>query len=155
MTPLETMQRFVDGQNEHDVKKIISCFASDFKRKSAETKWQEIGVGNYADMAERYWGAFPDVKFEVQHMIQDGNFVFLQYMETGTWKNEWKMPNGFVIPAQNSPYKSLGLITCEFNDDGLIKNYCYYTQNGFVSAYPILQQMKVVTMNKEADKNNK
>lgn len=60
-------------------------------------------------------------------------------------------PGGFTIPAQKNGYESLGIITCEFDDDGLIRRYCYYTQNGFVTAYPILLKMRPITMNKDAD----
>ena len=127
---IDTMLRFVEAQNNHDSAAVTACFAPDFKRRSAETQWQEMGVGNYADMSDRYWAAFPDTHFEIQHLMEDGNFVFLQYMETGTWTGTWEMPGGISIPPQNSPYQSLGLITCEMNEDGLIRRYCYYTQNG-------------------------
>ena len=148
---IDTMLRFVEAQNNHDSAAVTACFAPDFKRRSAETQWQEMDVGNYADMSDRYWAAFPDTHFEIQHLMEDGNFVFLQYMETGTWTGTWNMPGGISIPPQNRPYQSLGLITCEMNEDGLIRRYCYYTQNGFVTAYPILRQIAVRTLDKQKD----
>ena len=47
---IDTMLRFVEAQNNHDSTAVTACFAPDFKRRSAETQWQEMGVGNYADM---------------------------------------------------------------------------------------------------------
>ena len=149
---IDTMLRFVDAQNAHDSAAVVACCAPDFKRRSAETQWQEMGVGNYADMAERYWRAFPDTHFEVEHLMEDGDFVFLQYMETGTWTGTWEMPGGITIPPQMAPYRSLGLITCEMDENALIRRYCYYTQNGFRTAYPILQKTGTRTLDRDKDK---
>ena len=152
MTIQETMQKFVDAKNAHDVKGVLSCFSPSFRRRSAETQWEEMGIGNYGDMSDRFWKAFPDTHFEVQHLLIDGNFVFLQYKETGTWTGLWEMPGDIKIPAQNAPYETIAIITCEMDSNNLIEKYCYYCQNGFVRAYPILNRSRVVTKNEEADK---
>ena len=149
-----TMERFINGQNAHDVEQVLSCFSPSFKRRSAETQWEEMGVGNYGDMSVRFWNAFPDTHFEVEHMMIDGNFVFLQYRETGTWTGVWEMPGGITIPAQNAPYETTAIITCEMDDNALIEKYCYYCQNGFRKAYPILNRSRVVTKNESADKQD-
>ena len=149
---IETMKRFVEAQNNHDSAAVVACFAPDFRRKSAETGWEEMGAGNYADMSDRYWAAFPDTHFEVEHLLEDGDFVFLQYMETGTWTGVWEMPGGISIPAQNTPYESRGIITCTMDENGLIRRYCYHHEGGFRKAYPILSQMTIRTINKDADR---
>ena len=74
---IDTMLRFVEAQNNHDSAAVTACFAPDFKRRSAETQWQEMGVGNYADMSDRYWAAFPDTHFEIQHLMFAFRYQFL------------------------------------------------------------------------------
>lgn len=140
------IREFVDGQNEHNYQKCVSLFAEDFQRFSAETQWKPMGKENYVDMSERFCAAFPDVKWEIEHIAADGNFVFLQYRESGTWTGAWDMPGGIHIPAVGSAYSSLALITFEIGDDGLIHRYHYHTDNGFVSAYPFLLKAKVQTL---------
>ena len=147
----ETMKRFMEAQNAHDSAAVCACFAPDFRRRSAETNWEEMGAGNYADMSDRYWAAFPDTHFEVEHLLEDGDFVFLQCMETGTWTGTWEMPGGITMLAQHAGYKSREILTCEMNEDGLIRRYCHHHEGGFRKAYPILQQATIRTMNKKAD----
>ena len=151
MTIQETMQKYVDAKNAHDVKGVLSCFSPSFCRRSAKTQWEEMGIGTCGDMSERFWKAFPDTHFEVQHLMIDGNFVFLQYKETGTWTGRWEIQGNIRIPAQNAPYETIAIITCEMDSNNLIEKYCYYCQNGFVKAYPILNRSKAVTRNEEAD----
>lgn len=149
MDYIQIIKDFVDAQNEHDARKCVSFFAGDFVRFSAETQWKPMGKENYVDMTERFTAAFPDYRWEIEHIAADGNFVFLQYRETGTWTGEWKMPGNINIPAPGNAYASLALITFEVGEDGLIHRYHYHTDNGFVSAYPFLLKARVQTLNEE------
>ena len=89
---IDTMLRFVEAQNNHDSAAVTACFAPDFKRRSAETQWQEMGVGNYADMSDRYWAAFPDTHFEIQYLMEDGDFVFVPGIRAAISSGEEKIP---------------------------------------------------------------
>ena len=37
------------------------------------------------------------------------------------------------------------------DENALIRRYCYYTQNGFITAYPILRQTGTRTLDRDKD----
>lgn len=108
---IDLIMRWVDAANEHDVKKIAATLHEDYEYDFSNTLFK--GKENAIKAWKAFLEGIPDMKYEVQQIIAEGEFVVARLRMTGTQTGPLVF-EGFdnsnkPIPASN---KKIDIPTC-------------------------------------------
>ena len=78
----DLIMRWVEAANEHDVEKIAETLHEDYEYDFSNTLYK--GKENAIKSWTVFFEGIPDVKFEVQQIIAEGEFVVARLRMTGT-----------------------------------------------------------------------
>ena len=99
MTPLETVQRFVEHINHHDIAAATSVMTPD--HRFIDSLGSVVaGRDQVRDAWQRYFGMVPDYRIAVEHSFTDGPTVVVLGTASGTYRpdgtgdsaNTWQTP---------------------------------------------------------------
>ena len=76
-----------DALIKHDVKAIASGYADTAKVFSPNWEGAKIGPAGLTETYNRYFASTPDLSYKVNHIINAGNEVIVQFTESGTLSN--------------------------------------------------------------------
>jgi steroid delta-isomerase-like uncharacterized protein len=79
-----------DALIQHDVKAIASGYADTAKVFSPNWEGAKIGPAGLTETYNRYFASTPDLTYEVNHIINAGSEVIVQFTESGTLSNPEK-----------------------------------------------------------------
>src|SRR6188472_3456013 len=96
MDPLESSRRFwLDGFNHRDEAVVREAIAEDYVNDAALPVTPTGPQGQVA-VLRRIWAAFPDARFEIEHLARDGDHVICIGTISGTHSGEF-----FGVEASN------------------------------------------------------
>lgn len=103
-----TVQRLIDGIDEHDAEIMDELLADDFTTGIYRSGTGE-GIDGREGMKElwqEYWEAFPDLKGDSTELIAEGNRVAVFREEVGTHEGEFRgvEPTGNEITFEYAGY---------------------------------------------------
>jgi steroid delta-isomerase-like uncharacterized protein len=82
-----TVQRFWQAFNERDLSLLEDLFADDYVNHAA-LPGTPPGPAGQAQLMQRLWTAFPDARFEIEHLARDGDTVVCVGTMSGTHEGE-------------------------------------------------------------------
>lgn len=102
-----TVERFWEAFNNRDLSLLDDLFAEDYVNQ-ATIPGTPPGPAGQAQLMQRLWTAFPDARFEIEHLAQDGDTVVCVGTMAGTHEGEL-----FGIPGSGKPiaWRQCHLIT--------------------------------------------
>src|ERR1700742_4482125 len=102
-----TVQRFWQAFNDRDLPLLDDLFAEDYVNHAA-LPGTPAGPGGQAQLMERLWSAFPDARFEIEHLATDGDTVICVGTMSGTHEGEL-----FGVPGSGRPsaWRQVRMIT--------------------------------------------
>jgi steroid delta-isomerase-like uncharacterized protein len=77
-----------DAWNAHDTDRFVNLLADDFVEESDTQPAPLRGPDGARQSMEMYIKAFPDLHFDIEHMIASGEYVVTRWLATGTHKGE-------------------------------------------------------------------
>jgi steroid delta-isomerase-like uncharacterized protein len=81
------VERFWEAFNSRDLSLLDDLFAEDYVNHAA-LPGTPPGPAGQAQLMERLWSAFPDARFEIEHLGVDGDTVICVGTMTGTHEGE-------------------------------------------------------------------
>jgi len=72
---------------KHDVKAIASGYADSAKVYSPNWEGAKIGPAGLTETYNRYFASTPDLAYKINHIINAGNEVIVQFTQSGTLSN--------------------------------------------------------------------
>jgi steroid delta-isomerase-like uncharacterized protein len=82
-----TVERFWQAFNNRDLSLLDDMFAEDYVNHAA-IPGTPPGPAGQAQLMQRLWNAFPDARFEIEHLSQDADTVVCVGTMTGTHEGE-------------------------------------------------------------------
>jgi steroid delta-isomerase-like uncharacterized protein len=83
----ELVQRFWEAFNARDLSLLDGLFTDDYVNEAA-LPGTPPGPEGQAEVNKRLWSAFPDARFEVEHVAEEGNTVLCVGTMSGTHEGE-------------------------------------------------------------------
>ena len=140
MAPRDTVKKFADAINAHDLDAMISMWAQDAEvhdpRIPEGLKGKEAIKQNLGSWLQ----AFPDLKFEVvEPVISEGNNVAFQAKLSGTHTGDLVRPEATIPPTNNKiQFNAMGF--WRLNSQGLIsEERRYYDATGLMGQLVLSQ----------------
>ena len=106
-THRQTVERFWEAFNQRDLSLLDDVFAEDYVNHAA-LPGTSPGPAGQAQLMQRLWAAFPDARFAIEHLAQDGDTVICVGTMSGTHEGEL-----FGVPGSGKPiaWRQCHLIT--------------------------------------------
>jgi steroid delta-isomerase-like uncharacterized protein len=76
-----------DALARHDVKAIAGGYADTAKVYSPNWEGAKVGPAGLTETYNRYFSSTPDLSYQVNHIINAGNEVIVQFTQSGTLSN--------------------------------------------------------------------
>lgn len=117
----ELVQRLLAAWNAHDPDAIAACYAPDVTARDVTLSEQLAGRAAVRLTAVMYLRAFPDVHFELERVISDGDMVCEQWRANGTHRGDLMglAPTGRQVGTSGCNVMRVG-------HDGLIREETTY-----------------------------
>ena len=89
---------------------------------------------------QRFVIAFPDVYFDVQHVLAEGDYVFTHWTASGTHTERLATVTGETIPPTRRMVTIAGVILTEIRDGKIAREYQYWDQLSLMSQLGLTEQ---------------
>src|SRR3954454_20630620 len=101
------VERFWEAFNDRDLSLLDDLFAEDYVNH-ASLPGTPPGPEGQAQLMQRLWAAFPDARFEIEHLAEDGDTVVCVGTMSGTHEGELPGGPGWGRPV---PWRQCDLLT--------------------------------------------
>jgi steroid delta-isomerase-like uncharacterized protein len=78
------INQLLEGWNGHDVDSLIGLYAPDFVARDVGQGQTYKGADGLRQLLDRYFSAFPDLRFEMERTIIENDSVALSWVARGT-----------------------------------------------------------------------
>ena len=130
-----------------DVEGAGELMHDDCKRYGVGRKgpWDCMDKATYLEMWSGFRSAFPDVfEWELTSLMESGNTVAAEFIESGTWTGPYPVGPGFTLPPTKTSYRDHDAAWFEVDDDGLITEVRAYITNDFETQYQVGKKVAAV-----------
>ena len=93
-------------------------------------------VGYY----QRFVTAFPDIHFEVLHVLAEGDHVLIHWMASGTHAERLATVTGETIPPTQRSVRVSGALLIEVRDGKIVRDWSYWDQLSLLAQLGITEQ---------------
>jgi steroid delta-isomerase-like uncharacterized protein len=93
-------------------------------------------VGYY----QRFVTAFPDIHFEVLHVLAEGDHVLIHWMASGTHAERLATVTGETIPPTRRRVRVSGALLIEVRDGKIVRDWSYWDQLSLLAQLGITEQ---------------
>lgn len=132
MKPKQVAEKWVEAYNSHDPDAIIAIY--DDNVTNIQLPWEKIIQGRDAmrNTFVNVFQAFPDIKIEIENIIENDQWVTIEWVFGGTMRG-----NFAGKPANNNSFKMRG---CEIFK---IENGKIVIQHGYWDKATMFSQLKL------------
>ena len=133
MAARDTVKKFADAVNSHDLEAALGMFAPDAEIHDPGTPEAIKGTEAIRQNLGSWLQAFPDLKYEVvEPILSEGNNVGFQVRLSGTHTGDLVGPQG-TVPPTNNRIQFSGMGFWQLNSQGLIgEERRYYDTAGLM-----------------------
>lgn len=89
---------------------------------------------------QRFVIAFPDVYFDVQHVLAEGDYVFTHWTASGTHTERLATVTGETIPPTRRSVAISGVLLTEIRDGQITREYQYWDQLALMTQLGLSEQ---------------
>jgi steroid delta-isomerase-like uncharacterized protein len=89
---------------------------------------------------QRFVTAFPDIHFEVLHVLTEGDYVLIQWRASGTHTERLATLTGETIPPTRRSMTVSGAGLTEVRDGKIIRDWSYWDQLSLLAQLGITEQ---------------
>jgi steroid delta-isomerase-like uncharacterized protein len=114
---IKTQQQFGEAANNGNLEKFKDLMTPNVLDHDPAPD-QGPGPEGFIQFFEKFRGAFPDLKIDVDHMVADEDNVAIAYTVTGTHKGEF-----MGIPATNKEISARGLQIARFENGKITERW--------------------------------
>jgi steroid delta-isomerase-like uncharacterized protein len=128
-----TMRRLYDAINAHDIDAVAAVMADDFIEHEEMPGLTPSREGAL-QMFEQTFTAFPDLRFEPEDLLVDGDKGVARARFTGTHEGDF-----MGVPASGKPVDVQLIDIFRFGDDGLVREHW-----GVMDTLALMQQVGAI-----------
>ena len=113
----DDIQRWIDAWNSHDIDRIVELFADDavIHQPQNPKPLDKDGLQGFFGML---FGTYPDINFELQGSVIEGNEAASWEQVTGTMTGEFTDPStGNTLEPTGKSFDIPGAMHLSYNDD--------------------------------------
>ncbi len=127
-TPQERVAvSFFDAFSSHDLNAMDRVLSNDFVFEGPiASPGAPIDKQRGRQLNEGYLAAFPDLRYEVQQIISQGDTVCVRWVATGTHTGPLRAPNGQTIAPTNRQIRVPGCAISLVTGDKISRQYGYW-----------------------------
>lgn len=114
----ELVQRFIVFINTHDEKLARELIAPDIRLRTPMRREPYSGPEGYMELLSHIRSSFPDVQWELEEMVAEGDSAACHFTATGTHEGEFF---GIAPTHKKVSWPAMNIYT--FNGDKLVREY--------------------------------
>jgi ketosteroid isomerase-like protein len=124
-TALQVAQAWMDAAARGDIEAIASDMAEDCRR-FGEPSWMVIGKDDYIVAYRKYLTSFSDYRLEILNVVESGDTVVFEGIESATFSAPYALQDGRVIQPNGKSYTDRVCTWIDVNEDGKISEIRAY-----------------------------
>ncbi len=117
----ETVRRMVAYLNAHNVAGMLSCFDEDMEWLDVPMEASYRGKPSIRRFLDSLFDAFPDLDYELVHLVSRGDSVVAQFQMHGTHQNTF-----YGLPGTNARVEIPCLSMISMRDGLMLSDHCYF-----------------------------
>ncbi len=127
-TPQERLAvSFLDAFSSHDLTAMDHLLGKDYVFEGPLAPLgSSIDKRRVQELNGGFLAAFPDLHYEVQQIISQGDAVCVRWLVTGTQKGSLPLPNGSTIAPSNRQIRVPGCAILLIKGDKIVHQYGYW-----------------------------
>jgi steroid delta-isomerase-like uncharacterized protein len=126
-----------EAWNSHDMKKVIRFYAPSYIGEDIGLPSPLRGQAAMRTMLEKYWRAFPDLKFNILRTLVDGSTIAILWIGEGT--HEGTIMN---IPPTGHKVQVRGVSILEVQDDLVVSGQYIWDMAGMLRHMGLLPELQ-------------
>jgi len=131
-----TLSTFICAWNEHDLDRLVTLYADDYEGTDVGLAQTYHGLAGIRQMAQHYYGAFPDLSFTSTETIIEGDRAALSWISSGTHRG--KIMN---IPATGRSIKVSGITTVSLKNGLVVRSSVLWDVAGLLRDIGLLPDL--------------
>jgi len=117
----DTVRRMVEYLNAHNVLGMLSCFDEEMEWLDVPMEASYRGKPAIRRFLDSLFDAFPDLDYELKHLVSRGDSVVAQFQMHGTHQNTF-----YGLPATNARVEIPCLSMIRMRDGLMLSDHCYF-----------------------------
>lgn len=142
---LNLVKRVIDGFNSHNLEATIQPLANDVKGEASGTN-KVMSKDEIREFNKRFLDAFPDLHFEIQDTVSQGDRVALFWRATGTHSRPLLTDMGVTIPPTNKSIRVPGVTHLEIRNGMVIRQEVIWDQLDFLTKLGLVSPQTITAM---------
>ena len=117
----ETVRQMVAYLSSHNVAGMLSCFDEDMEWLDVPMEASYRGKAEISAFLDSLFDAFPDLDYQLTHMVTRGDSVVAQFRMTGTHRNTF-----YGLPATQATVEIPCLSMISMRNGKMLSDHCYF-----------------------------
>jgi len=117
----ETVRQMVAYLSSHNVAGMLSCFDEDMEWLDVPMEASYRGKAEISAFLDSLFDAFPDLDYQLTHMVTRGDSVVAQFRMTGTHQNTF-----YGLPATQATVEIPCLSMISMRNGKMLSDHCYF-----------------------------
>jgi steroid delta-isomerase-like uncharacterized protein len=116
-----TVRQMVGYLNAHNVAGMLSCFDDEMEWLDVPMEASYRGAAQIGPFLDSLFDAFPNLDYELTHMVTRGDSVVAQFRMRGTHQNTF-----YGLPATNAAVEIPCLSMITMRNGKMLSDHCYF-----------------------------
>ena len=129
----DIIRESINAWNAHDADGVARLVSNDFVSESDTLPAALRGSEAVREVVQMYVRAFPDLHFEVEQMLREGEYVTTRWLATGTHGGEL-----MGIPPTNKRVVTHGCTVDEVKNGKLVREWVYWDTGNLLRQIGVL-----------------
>ena len=117
----ETVRQMVAYLSSHNVAGMLSCFDDDMEWLDVPMEASYRGKAEISNFLDSLFDAFPDLDYQLTHMVTRGDSVVAQFRMRGTHQNTF-----YGLPGTQAVVQIPCLSMISMRDGKMLSDHCYF-----------------------------
>jgi steroid delta-isomerase-like uncharacterized protein len=117
----ETVRKMVAYLNAHNVAGMLQCFDDDMEWLDVPMEASYRGKAAISDFLDSLFDAFPDLDYELKHIVSRGDSVVAQFQMRGTHQNTF-----YGLPGTQAMVEIPCLSMISMRNGKMLSDHCYF-----------------------------
>jgi hypothetical protein len=141
---IQITKRVFEYFNSHNPDGADQLVADDLRSEATGAKGVLNKEQNHT-YNHRFFDAFPDIHFDVQDIVAQGDHVAVTYLVKGTHKMAMSLPNGDSLPPTNRSVSVPGCTVLEFRGNKIAHQKIYWDQVTFLTQLGVVTEQDMLS----------
>jgi ketosteroid isomerase-like protein len=128
-SPEEVVLAWNDAYSKMDVDTAETFFSKDFLRYGDWSQWQPVGPERWGVGQKRFFAAFPDWTWDIEHITASGDTVVVEFLEQGTFTEPYEVLPDLTIEPTGTAYADHDCIVFRVDNEEIVEIRAFMTND--------------------------